>query len=115
MTGYDIFKRVCGLLGYEGFFENADESKSVSFLYILNQIISDLKLPEVGALSSVVDLSQKQKESVVYGCAMLLAGNLNDMALANTFTQLYNGKRNGILCENTTRQDVIPTPSGGGN
>ena len=115
MTGYDIFKMVCALLGCEGFFENGDESKSVSFLYILNQILSDLKLPEVGALSSVIDLSQNQKETVVYGCAMLLAGNLNDMALANTFTQLYNGKRNGILCENTTRQDVIPTPSGGGN
>ena len=115
MTGYDIFKRVCALLGYEGFFDNADESKSVSFLHIINQILSDLKLPEVGALSSVVDLSQKQKESVVYGCAMLLARNLNDMTLANTFTQLNNGKRNGVLCESNTRQDVIPTPSGGGN
>ena len=115
MTGYDIFKRVCALLGYEDFFETADESKAISFWHILNQILSDLKLSEAETLSSVIDADQKQKEAIIYGCAMLLAGNLNDMTLANTFTQLYNGKRNGVLCETATRQDVIPTPPQGGN
>ena len=115
MTGYDIFKRVCAILGYEDFFETADESKAISFWHILNQILSDLKLTEIETLSSVIDASKKQKEAIIYGCAMLLAGNLNDMTLANTFTQLYNGKRNGVLCESDTRRDVIPTPPQGGN
>lgn len=115
MTGYDIFKRVCSLLGYADFSANADGSMAISFWHILNQILSDLKLPEAETLSSVINAKQRQKEAIIYGCAFLFAGSLNDTTLANTFTQLYNAKRIGGLCENSTRQDVIPTPSGGGN
>lgn len=115
MTGYDIFKRVCSLLGYADFSENPNGSATVSFWHILNQILSDLKLPEAETLSSVIEANQKQKEAIIYGSASLFAGSLNDTTLANTYTQLYNAKRNGVLCESDTRRDVIPTPSGGGN
>lgn len=115
MTGYDIFKRVCSLLGYADFSANPNGSATVSFWHILNQILSDLKLPEAETLSSVIEANPKQKEAIIYGSASLFAGSLNDITLANTFTQLYNAKRNGVLCENATRQDVIPTPSQGGN
>lgn len=115
MTGYDILKRVCGLLGYEGFSENSDDTKVISFWHILNQVLADLNLPEAETLSSVINANRKQNEVIVYGTAMLLAGSLNDTTLANTYTQLYNAKRNGVLCKSDTRRDVIPTPSGGGN
>ena len=115
MTGYDIFKRVCAVLGYTDFSANPDGLTDVSFWHILNQILSDLKLPEAETLSSVIEANQKQQEAIIYGSASLFAGSFNDITLANTFTQLYNAKRSVVLCEIDTRTDVIPTPPQGGN
>ena len=115
MTGYDIFKRVCAVLGYTDFSVNPDGLTDVSFWHILNQILADLKLPETDTLSSVIKANQKQIEAIIYGTASLFAGSLKDIALANTFTPLYNAKRSVVLCESDTRTDVIPTPPQGGN
>ncbi len=115
MTGYDILKQTCALLGYESQIYNSDDSKKIAFWHILNQILTDLELPETKGLSDILTLSQKQKEALIYGCAMLFSASVSDIALSNTFTALYNGKRNGVLCKKDIREDTIPFPVNGGN
>ncbi|MBQ6848129.1 MAG: hypothetical protein IJO62_04375 [Clostridia bacterium] len=112
MTGYDIYKRVCSLLGYKDFGNEND--KGAVFHEMLNQIASDLKLDETKSLSDEIPLTTPQKEAVIYGSAMLLAVSIGDSNCAKLYSELYNCKRSSALSSSDLRVDVLPTPQSGG-
>lgn len=114
MTGYDIFDRVCALLGCHDLIENKENGKCAVFLNMLNQICADLGISESESLSQKIIIKETQTEALIYGSAMLFAVTLRDSGCAKIYTELYNSKRAKALCKTDTRQDILPSPSLGG-
>ncbi len=114
MTGYDIYNRVCALLGCHDLVESKENGKCAVFLNMLNQICQDLGISEIDSLSQKILLHENQKEAFIYGCAMLFSVTLRDSGCAKIYTELYNSKRAKALCKTDTRKDTLPSPTLGG-
>ena len=114
MKGTEIFKNVCTMLGYYNYIQNTNNHNSPSFINMINQICADLKIKEITGLSEEIPLEGKQKEALIYGCAMLLSVTLRDAGCAEIYTRLYNSKRAKALCSSDTRADTLPKPFLGG-
>lgn len=114
MKGTEIFKNVCTMLGCYDYIENTDNGKRAAFVNMINQICADLKIKEITGLSEEIPLEEKQKEALIYGCAMLLSVTLRDAGCAEIYTRLYNSKRAKALCSSDTRADTLPKPFLGG-
>ncbi len=114
MTGYELRKRVCSLLGYLETESNNTLLKNENFTNIANQISSDLRLKEIENLSEILSLSPMEFEVLTYGCAMLLATALRDIGSAEVYSGLYNSKRALCLNETDKIKDVLPSPFLGG-
>ena len=115
MTGYDIYKKVCLLLGYDGDENTHTNTKAESMTEIINRIATDLQAEEIENLSCSVTLGKSKEDALIYGCAMLLAVTLNDAGHARLFSELYNAKRGAALKQSGTRFDVLPVPPNGGS
>ena len=113
MTGYDLYKRVCGLLGYSLESETLNDKRTGRMTDIIGLLSDDLKIQPVASLSAELNADEKT-EALVYGCAMMLAVTEGDDRNAAFFTELYNAKRAAALCCADTRRDVNPAPSDGG-
>ncbi len=114
MTGSELFKKVCTMLGCYDFAENNDNGKGAAFLNIVNQISADLGIKEIDSLSQSLNIKECQKEAVIYGCAMLFSVTLRDSGCAKMYTQLYNSKRAKALSQSDFRKDILPKPVLGG-
>ncbi len=114
MTGYDIFKRVCALLGCYDFLENTDNARSTSFCGIVNQIALDLKLGPIENLSQEIGCNSKFYDALIYGCAMLFSASLRDNGCVKMYSQLYSFKRSKALSTGDTIYDVLPSVFEGG-
>lgn len=115
MTGYDIYKKVCLLLGYDADENTHTHAKAQSITEIINRIATDLQTEEIENLSCSLSLNKAKEDALIYGCAMLLAVTLNDAGHARLFSELYNTKRSAALKQSFSRLDVLPTPPNGGN
>ncbi len=115
MTGFDLFRRVCSLLGCQEFAENGENEKTTAFCGMINQIAQDLGLEEIKSLTDEIPLKDKQREALVYGCAMLFSVSLGDNACARMYSQLYNSKRSKALSTTDKRYDVLPSTLKGGH
>ncbi len=111
MKGYEIYKRVLNLLGYENYDDTvtADGTLYRRALYALNQILVDLKQDEVEDLNSVINIPKASMDALVYGVAMILSLIGCDSELNRVFTQIYNSKRSAALNEISAVADVLPT------
>ena len=114
MTGYDIYDRVCGLLGCHDLIEHKENGKCAVFLNMLNQICADLGVRSLENLSQKIIMKETQTEALIYGSAMLFSVTLRDAGCAKIYTELYNSKRAKALSKTDTRQDILPSPSIGG-
>ena len=114
MTGYELYNKVCFLLGYYDFIQDNDSSKKLAFLGMINQITDDLKLKGIEALSDKMDIDLKYRDALIYGCAMLFSMSLKDSGCAKMYSVLYANKRSSVLSATDTRRDVLPKPLGGG-
>ena len=115
MTGNDIFKRCLSLLGYT----SPNETQSTSALLsrmpdILNQILSDLKMPLVKNLTQTIEGTPLQIDAVCCGCAMLLAFSDGDARKNRVFTEIYNGRRAAALSKTGKISDTLPYTCDGG-
>lgn len=114
MTGYELFKKVCALLGYYDLHSGNDNAKSTVFCDIVNQIAQDLNIKEIKTLSEKIICKPYQKEALTYGCAMLFSVSLSDSGCAAMYSELYNSKRCKALSACDIRADVLPSPKIGG-
>lgn len=114
MTGYDIYNRVCALLGYSTQEDNCTDSTTERMTDIINQIATDLKTDSINSLNEKIKTDTKKAEAMIYGCAMMLAVATGDAGHARIFADLYNCKRSAALCSSDKREDCLPSPSGGG-
>lgn len=114
MTGYNIYKRVCSLLGYNEDENTHNVAKAQAMTEIINRIMTDLKENEIENLSSVFNIEKEKEDALIYGCAMLLAVTMNDAAHAKVFSVIYNAKRSTSLAGTDIRVDVLPKPINGG-
>ncbi len=114
MTGYELYKRVCALLGYHYTDKDDDNAKGTAFCGMINQMAEDLKIPEIKSLSDKIEVPPHKKEALIYGCAMLHAAALNDSGCVKMFSQLYLNKRSKALNETDKREDTLPKPFIGG-
>lgn len=114
MTGYDIYDRVCGLLGCHDLIGHKENGKCAVFLNMLNQICADLGVRNLENLSQKIIMKETQTEALIYGSAMLFSVTLRDAGCAKIYTELYNSKRAKALSKTDTRQDILPSPSIGG-
>lgn len=116
MTGNEIYKRCLSLLGYT---PTEQETVSTSSLLsrmpdILNQILTDLKLPEIKSLDETVKGTNLQIDAVCCGCAMLLSLSDGDNRKNRVFTEIYNARRGAALCETDKIKDNLPYTCDGG-
>ncbi len=114
MTGYDIYKKSCAVLGYYDIAEGRSPIRGEAFTDMLNQILADLKADAVEDLGQEMTLTTKLQEACVYGCAMLLSVALKDSNCASLYSQLYNLKRSVVLSGTDKRYDVLPATLDGG-
>ena len=114
MTGYDVLKKVCLLLGYS--FE--EQVQSLRFTEKIEEFIThislDLKIEPVGSLTERIETTSQKREALIYGCAMMLAVSENDGKMATLFADIYNSKRSTALSSKDTRTDVLPVSDTGG-
>lgn len=114
MTGNDIYKRVLNLLGYlnsGGSYNNDMLLKRA--LDIINQICSDLKVPQINLLSDNIDADDLKLDALCYGTAMLMSLVKEDGAKNEIFTRIYNSKRATALSCKTVIEDKLPYTSYG--
>lgn len=111
MKGYEIYKRVLNLLGYVNQDDavTADNALYRRAVYVMNQILLDLKQEEVKDLNCDINISKISIEALIYGMAMMLSLTGYDSELNRVFTQIYNSKRSAALSEITAVKDVLPT------
>ncbi len=114
MTGYDIYARVCFLLGYYDFLQDNDNAKKQAFCGIINQICEDLKIKGIESLSQEIKLESEYSEALAYGCAMLFSVSIKDDGCAKMYSALYSGKRSSVLSRTDKRYDVLPVCDSGG-
>ncbi len=114
MTGYDVYKKICALLGYSFTDTTANDRRLVRMQEIIEQISLDLKFESPKNLSQEIIIQAKKKEALIYGAAMMLAVTEGDSGKTKMFAQLYNSKRSTALCEKETLSDALPTTSDGG-
>ncbi len=114
MTGYELKKRVCSLLGFLETESNSTLLKNESFTNLVNQIGCDLNQEEIANLSESVSDAPRLREAYIYGAAMLFAAALGDEAKAEAYSEIYNAKRAGCLGSSDKIKDVLPTPLSGG-
>lgn len=114
MTGYDLYKKICALLGYAVSTNTVGDRRAERMTDIINQISADLKMPKISRLSSEICAHPEKREALIYGCAMMLAVTEQDASNAAFFAELYNAKRTAALCEGDCRKDVLPVPGYGG-
>ncbi len=109
MTGYDVYKKVCSILGYFDLQEGQTPLHSQAMNDIVNQICTDLKLSLIENLSEEISNDKKVCEALIYGTAMLMAAALRDSGCSALYSELYNAKRASVLGAACTRADVLPT------
>ena len=113
MTGYDVLKKVCFLLGYS--FE--EQVQSLRFTEkieeFINHISLDLKIETVSSLTEKIETTSQKREALIYGCAMMLAVSESDGKMATLFADIYNSKRATVLSATDTRSDVLPISNTG--
>ena len=112
MTGNDLYERVMNLLGYVGNYDSITED-SVLYkrtLHVINQVLIDLKQEEISDMNCTLNMSGAHIEALIYGVAMMLSLIGGDGNLNRIFTDIYNSKRSGVLCETDTVTDLLPTP-----
>lgn len=116
MTGNDIFKRSLSLLGYTPTEQEAVSGKALlsRMPEILNQILSDLGLPNVDDLTQNIVGTPIQLDAVCCGCTMLLALSDGDNTKNRVFTEIYNARRAAALSKAGQRQDTLPYTCDGG-
>ena len=113
MTGYDIYKKVCSMMGYAYDTDAAKEGRILRMTDIINRILSDLKAEGIASLSDPVILSAEKTEALLYGCAMMLAISESDSGTAAVFSEFYDVKRALALSDSASREDILPFPSRG--
>lgn len=114
MTGYDVLRRICTLLGYSYTESVANKRITEKTQEIITQIALDLKIDCPKSLSDKIIANGKKSEALIYGSAMMLAISENDASHGALFAELYSAKRTSALCETQNRQDVLPTSLLGG-
>lgn len=114
MTGYELYKRVCALLGYHYTDKDSDNAAGTAFCGMINQIAEDLKISEIKSLADKIEVGLNKREALIYGCAMLYATSLKDSGCVKMFSQLYTSKRGKALNETDIRDDILPKPVVGG-
>ncbi len=114
MTGYDVYKRACAILGFSDIEEGNTSVTNEAVTHMINQICADLKIEEFSNLSQNASLNQKEAEALTYGCAMLLNIAIKDNGCASVYTGVYNAKRAAVLNSVDKRHDVLPNPYTGG-
>ena len=115
MTGYDIYKRVLGLLGYlnANYTNGGNENFLKRALDIINQICLDLNIPQINFLSDKIVADDKKLDALCYGSAMLMALVESDGAKNELFAKLYNAKRSIALSSKDSIEDKLPFTSYG--
>ena len=114
MTGYELYKKVCALLGYHYTDKDSDNTTGTAFCGMINQIAADLKISEIKSLADKIELGLNKWEALIYGCAMLYATSLKDSGCVKMFSQLYTSKRGKALNDTAQREDILPKPVVGG-
>lgn len=114
MQGYDIYKRICVLLGYNTENGELSDTRAGRMTDIINQISQDLRIEPIESLSQQMTVEPKKAEALVYGCAMMLAVSEGDASKASVYSQLYNAKRMSALCQKDIVEDTLPTNTDGG-
>lgn len=114
MTGYDLYKKICALLGYSYSNTDANDRRLIRIQEILEQIALDLKFEPTKMLSEEIIIEAKKKEALIYGTAMMLAASEGDSGNTKMFAQLYNAKRGSALCSKDNVSDTLPTTFDGG-
>lgn len=114
MTGYDVYNKVCALLGYSSQEDNCTDRRAERMTDIINQITADLKTDSVNSLNEEIKTDTKKAEALIYGCAMMLAVTESDAGHAKLFADLYSAKRAHALCSSDNREDCLPAPVSGG-
>lgn len=114
MNGYEIYNKVLIRLGYK-----ESESQDIinkrltdGSLEAVNQILLDLKLEPVTALSKDINAAAPILEAVCCGVAMLLTVNIGDSNKNVIFTALYNAKRAAVLSITEHIKDNLPIAEG---
>lgn len=110
MTGYDIYKKAILRLSYKDF----ENKLSVKALEFINQICTDLKLPNIESLNRNINCSPDVIEAVCCGLTMLLALSEGDSEKNIIYTNLYNSKRASVLSKIVCVEDVLPKTQNGG-
>ena len=114
MTGYDVYKKACALLGYSLTESVASDRRSKRMPDVLSQIGADLKVEIPESLSGEIVIEARKKEAFIYGAAMMLAVTENDSGHTRMFAELYNAKRASALCAKDSVTDTLPTAFDGG-
>ena len=114
MTGYELYKKVCALLGYHYTDKDSDNTTGTAFCGMINQIAADLKISEIKSLADKIEVGLNKREALIYGCAMLYATSLKDSGCVKKISQLYTSKRGKALNETAQREDILPKPVVGG-
>ncbi|MBQ8202698.1 MAG: hypothetical protein IJZ75_00255 [Clostridia bacterium] len=115
MKGYDFFEESMLLLGYtdsEGKLQDTTGLKSRA-VAVINRILCDLGINlSIRRLSDEIEVTQKQKDAVIYGVAMLLAFSDGDGGKNKLFADIYNSKRAAVKGGNDKIRDTLPVGYG---
>lgn len=112
MTGYDILKKSCALLGYDTIPD--DNHLSDRMAEIIQSVALDLKTDIPENFSEEFTVPPEKREAFIYGCTMMLAVTLSDASLISFYADLYASKRGCALNHTETREDVLPSTLGEG-
>lgn len=113
MNGYDIYKKAIKRAGISSGNVLSDDICDNAKEFI-NQIAQDLKLSQISSLRDEIDCTNEFAEVLCCGVAMLITLSISDMDKNRIYTDIYNSKRAAVLSEKTAVEDVLPTPSYGG-
>ncbi len=114
MNGYDIYKKAVLRAGLSS--ESiSQEDVSERAQEFINQISADLKLVPISSIYDEINCSDDIAEALCCGVAMLLTLSIADMEKNRIYTDIYNSKRAAVLCDKSAVEDVMPSPSYGGD
>ncbi len=93
----EILKEALSILGYD--FTNMMNSASFSndCLSLVNLALADIGKGRQESLEAVLDLSEKQRDVLIYGVARGITLYLGDTIKNGAITDIYNAKRKSIL------------------
>ena len=115
MKGNDIYRRVLALLGYlnSNTVIGGEDNLLKRATDAINQICTDLKIPQINLLSDVIDATPEKYDALCYGVAMILALEEGDGAKNLLFANIYNSKRSTVLSTKESIEDKLPSVSYG--